>query len=221
VTVLDEIERWARTELETKNAAREQALSHSRELTRTCANTIRAVHRRDFAQAETLLSAARELSERLTRNLAPYPDLFYTGYVQDAQKEYVEATATLALIRGAPMPAPEALGVAAAPFLNGLAEAAGELRRFVLDKLRRGEIDGSETLLQQMDDIYSLLVTIDYPDAITGGLRRTTDLARSILERTRGDLTFALRQQELEASLARVEQQIQATLRATGAIADA
>ena len=219
--MLDEIERWARTELETKNAAREQALSHSRELTRTCANTIRAVHRRDFAQAEILLSAARELSERLARNLAPYPDLFYTGYVQDAQKEYVEATATLALISGAPMPAPEALGVAAAPFLNGLAEAAGELRRFVLDKLRRGEIDGSETLLQQMDDIYSLLVTIDYPDAITGGLRRTTDLARSILERTRGDLTFALRQQELEASLARVEQQIQATLRATGTNAEA
>lgn len=218
--MLDEIERWARTELETRNAAREQALSHSRELTRTCANTIRAVHRRDFAQAEALLAAARELSERLARNLAPYPDLFYTGYVQDAQKEYVEATATLSLISGAPMPQPEALGVAAAPFLNGLAEAAGELRRFVLDKLRRGEIDGSEALLQKMDDIYSLLVTIDYPDALTGGLRRTTDLARGILERTRGDLTFALRQQDLEMSLARVEQQIQATLRGTATSTD-
>ena len=215
MSILDEIERWARSELETRNAAREKALSQSRELTRTCANTIRAVHRRDYEQARTLLATAKTLSDGLTQNLAPYPDLFYTGYVQDAQKESVEATATLSLISGAPMPSPQEIGVAAAPFLNGLAEAAGELRRFVLDKLRRGEIEGSETLLQMMDDIYSLLVTIDYPDALTGGLRRTTDLARGILERTRGDLTFALRQQELETSLARVEQQIQRTLRET------
>jgi translin len=213
MSTLEEIERWARSELETRNAAREKALSQSRELIRTCANTIRAVHRRDFEQARTLLATAKALSDGLTENLKPYPDLFYTGYVQDAQKEYVEANATLSLVSGAPMPPPEALGVAAAPFLNGLAETVGELRRFVLDKLRRGEIEGSETLLQTMDDIYSLLVTIDYPDALTGGLRRTTDLARGILERTRGDLTFALRQQELESSLARVEQQIQRTLR--------
>src|SRR5688572_2683071 len=191
MTMLDEIERWARTELETRNAAREQALSQSRELTRTCANTIRAVHRRDYEQAQKLLATAKALSEGLAQNLAPYPDLFYTGYVQDAQKEYVEATATLSLIGGTPMPSPQEIGVAVAPFLNGLAEAAGELRRFVLDKLRRGELDGSEVLLQLMDEIYGLLVTIDYPDALTGGLRRTTDLARGILERTRGDLTFA------------------------------
>lgn len=213
--MLDEIERWARTELETRNAAREQALSQSRELTRTCANTIRAVHRRDYEQAQKLLATAKALSEGLAQNLAPYPELFYTGYVQDAQKEYVEATATLSLIGGTPMPSPQEIGVAVAPFLNGLAEAAGELRRFVLDKLRRGELDGSEALLQLMDEIYGLLVTIDYPDALTGGLRRTTDLARGILERTRGDLTFALRQQELEHSLTRVEQQIQRTLRGT------
>jgi translin len=216
MSTLDEIERWARSEFETRNAAREQALARSRELTRTCANTIRAVHRRDFEQARTLLAAAKALSDGLTQDLAPYPDLFFTGYVQDAQKEYVEANATLSLVSGSPMPQPDELGVAAAPFLNGLAETVGELRRFVLDKLRRGELEGSEALLQTMDDIYSLLVTIDYPDALTGGLRRTTDAARGILERTRGDLTFALRQQELETSLARVEQQIQRTLRGTG-----
>lgn len=162
-----------------------------------------------------MLAAARELSERLTRNLAALPDLFYTGYVQDAQKEFVEATYTLSMLSGAPMPAPESLGVAPAPFLNGLAETVGELRRFVLDKLRRGELDGSDALLQTMDDIYSLLVTIDYPDALTGGLRRTTDLTRGILERTRGDLTFALRQRDLEMSLERVEQQIRGALRAS------
>jgi len=213
MAILDDIERWARSEFETRNAAREQALSQSRELIRTCANTIRAVHRRDYEQARTLLDSAQALSEGLTERLKPFPDLFYTGYVQDAQKEYVEATATLSLVSGTPMPSPEHLGVAAAPFLNGLAETVGELRRFVLDKLRRGELDGSEALLQTMDDIYSLLVTIDYPDALTGGLRRTTDATRGILERTRGDLTFALRQQELERSLARVEQQIQGSLR--------
>ena len=213
MSTLDEIERWARSEFETRNAAREQALSQSRELTRTCANTIRAVHRRDYEQARKLLAAAKALSDGLTQNLAPYPDLFYTGYVQDAQKEYVEANATLSLVSGSPIPPIDELGVAAAPFLNGLAETVGELRRFVLDKLRRGELDGTDALLQTMDDIYSLLVTIDYPDALTGGLRRTTDAARGILERTRGDLTFALRQQELEMSLARVEQQIQRTLR--------
>ncbi|HZO24542.1 MAG TPA: haloacid dehalogenase [Chloroflexota bacterium] len=220
MSILDEIERWARSEFETRNAAREQALSQSRELTRTCANTIRAVHRRDYEQARALLDRAKVLSDGLSENLRPYPDLFYTGYVQDAQKEYVEANATFSLVSGSPMPSPQEIGVAAAPFLNGLAETVGELRRFVLDKLRRGELDGSETLLQTMDDIYSLLVTIDYPDALTGGLRRTTDLARGILERTRGDLTFALRQQELETSLTRVEQQIQRTLRGTAGTED-
>jgi len=213
--ILEEIERWARSEFEAKNAAREKALSHSRELTRTCANTIRAVHRHDFEQARTLLAAARQLSERLTADLAPHPDLFYTGYVQDAQKEYVEATYTLSMLSGSTFPDPLSLGVAPAPFLNGLAETVGELRRFVLDMLRRGEMTGSDALLQTMDDIYSLLVTIDYPDALTGGLRRTTDLTRGILERTRGDLTFALRQQDLEESLARVEQSIRGALKAS------
>ena len=125
MSVLEEIEGWARAELETRNAAREKALSQSRELTRTCANTIRAVHRRDYAQAKTLLAAAKVLSDGLTQNLAPYPDLFYTGYVQDAQKEYVEASATLSLLGGTPMPSPSDLGVALAPFLNSLAEPGG------------------------------------------------------------------------------------------------
>ena len=203
--MLDQVEAWARGELEAKNAAREGALARSRELVRTCANSIRAVHRGELARAEELLGAARGMSERLADDLRPHPDLFFTGYVQDAQKELVEATATYSLVSGAAMPPPADLGVAAAPFLNGLAEAVGELRRWVLDQLRRGEVDRCEGILRTMDDIYSLLVTIDYPDALTGGLRRTTDATRAILERTRGDLTFALRQRELEESLRRVE----------------
>ena len=206
--MLDQIEVWARSELEAKNAAREQALAHSRELVRTCANSIRAVHRDELDRATELLDAARLLSERLASDLQVHPDLFYTGYVQDAQKEFVEATAVYSLVSGAAMPAPGELRVAAAPFLNGLAEAVGELRRYVLDQLRRGQTERCESVLQTMDDIYSLLVTIDYPDALTGGLRRTTDVTRGILERTRGDLTFALRQRELETKLSAVSDQL-------------
>ncbi len=155
-----------------------------------------------------MLRAAGELNDQIVADLRPHPDLFYAGYVQDAQKEYVEALATFSLVTGEPMQRPEEIGVAAAAFLNGLAEAVGELRRYVLDLLRRGEVESCEGLLLTMDDIYALLVTIDYPDALTGGLRRTTDAARAILERTRGDLTFALRQRDLEASLERLEDKL-------------
>jgi translin len=198
---LDPIEGWARKELDRKNGAREQALRWSRELIRACANSIRAVHRREFPSAEQLIGEAHELNRQLCSLLAEMGDLYWTGYVQDAQKELVEACSTYALVRGEVLPDPRALGVAPAPFLNGLAEAVGELRRYVLDMLRRGEIDSCERLLGAMDDIYSLLVTIDYPDALTGGLRRTTDNTRGTLEKTRGDLTLALRQEALVAAL--------------------
>jgi len=207
-SILDEIEGWARAELEAKNAAREKALAQSRELVRMCATSIRAVHRGEFDRAAEVLQSARASSDQLVVDLSPHPDLFFSGYVQDAQKELVEATAVFSLVTSAPMPAPRELKVAPAPFLNGLAEAVGELRRYTLDQLRRGEVHRCDALLQTMDDIYSLLVTIDYPDALTGGLRRTTDATRAILERTRGDLTFALRQEELEGSLGRLERKL-------------
>ncbi len=170
------------------------------------------MHRGEVDRATELLETARGLSDRLISDLAPHPDLFHSGYVQDAQKELVEASAVFSLVNGTPMPAPAELGVAVAPFLNGMAEAVGELRRYVLDQLRRGQVERCDALLQTMDDIYSLLVTIDYPDALTGGLRRTTDATRAILERTRGDLTFALRQRELEQSLGRLEGKLAAYL---------
>lgn len=206
--MLDQIEAWARRAFDAKNVAREQALSDSRELVRTCANSIRAVHRGEFERARTLLDAARKLSDALRQDLVAHPDLFYAGYVQDAQKEYVEAELTYVLIRGEPLPPPQALGVAPAPFLNGLAETVGELRRYILDQLRRGELSRAEEILGVMGEIYSVLVSMDYPEALTGGLRRSTDNARAIMERTRGDLTFALRQDHLERMLRSVENQI-------------
>lgn len=205
---LEPIERWARDELDAKNAAREQALRWSRELIRACANSIRAVHRRDFATADELLGQAHALNDQICSLLAAMADIYWTGYVQDAQKELVEACCTLALVKGSSLPDPAALGIAPAPFVNGLAEAVGEMRRYVLDMLRRGEVDGCERLLGAMDDIYALLVTLDYPDALTGGLRRTTDSTRGILEKTRGDLTLALRQEALVDALRSAERSL-------------
>jgi translin len=205
---LDTIESWARAELDRKNGAREQALRWSRELVRACANSIRAVHRHDFDSAEQLLSQANELNAQICSLLADMGDIYWTGYVQDAPKELVEACCTFALVRGAALPDADALGIAPAPFLNGLAEAVGELRRYLLDLLRRGEVEGCERLLGSMDEIYSLLVTLDYPDALTGGLRRTTDSTRGILEKTRGDLTLALRQEALVEALRSAEESL-------------
>jgi translin len=205
MTDLETIDSWLRQAFDQKNAAREKALAASRELTRLCANTIRAVHRNDRDQASQLLRSAESKNTEIVALLTPHPDLFYTGYVQDAQKELVEATCTFGLVFGGPLPDPAELGIAAAPFVNGLAEAVGELRRYILDQLRQNSLERVEDLLRMMDEIYSLLVTIDYPDALTGGLRRTTDATRGILERTRGDLTVALRQQQLERALSDLE----------------
>jgi translin len=205
---LEPIEHWARAELDRKNAAREQVLRWSRELVRSCANSIRAVHRREFEQAAELLGEANALNTRICTTLQDMADIYWTGYVQDAQKELVEASATYALVKGGPLPDPHALGVAPGPFLNGLAEAVGELRRYTLDLLRRGEMDGCEAMLEAMDEIYAMLVTIDYPDALTAGLRRTTDSTRGIVEKTRGDLTLALRQEALREALRATERRL-------------
>lgn len=175
-----------------KNAAREKALSASRTIIRMSANAIRAVHRGEFSGAKAMLDEARTVRDEAVGALAGHGDVYYAGFLHDAQKEYAEARSTLALLSGQPLPTPEGLGVEYPAYLNGIAEAVGELRRSLLDRLRAGDFTGCEEMLQAMDDIYSVLVTIDYPDAMTGGLRRTTDQTRGILEKTRGDLTMAI-----------------------------
>lgn len=184
-----------------KNEARERALLLCREALRHSANAVRAVHRGEYHQADELTARARELLDQAKQRLAAHPDVFHAGFVHDAQKEYVEASATLAVIAGRPLPTPEALDAELPAYLNGLGEAIGELRRHLLDRLRAGEVDRCEAVLSAMDDIYGVLVTFDYPDAMTGGLRRTTDAMRAIIERTRGDLTVSVRQRELERRL--------------------
>ena len=190
-----------RAGLSLKHAARERAIRSSREVIYKCSTSIRAAHRGEYDLARSLADSARALLDDVSEALDNHDDLRYTGLVHDSQKEYVEARVTLALISGHPIPDPDELGVGYAPYLNGLGEAAGELRRHILDTMRRGELERCEEILGMMDDIYGLLVTIDFPDALTGSLRRTTDMVRGVLERSRGDLTIALRQKQLEAKL--------------------
>jgi translin len=195
-------------QLDATNAAREAALVTSRVLVRQCANAIRAIHRHDWTDAEQLVQDAATTAAELHTRTRNHPSILHAGYSQDAMKEYAEACLTLALVRGTLLPAATELQVEPAAYLNGLAEAASELRRYLLDGLRKGELDDSERLLAAMDDVYSLLVTVDYPDAVTGGLRRTTDALRAVLERTRGDLTTTLRQEQLIAALRLVEERL-------------
>ena len=213
---LNEIGDKIRADLEKKNRVRDLALVQSRELIRYCANAIRAAHRLEFVEAEALLRKAREAAETMARELEGQLDLYYAGYTQDALKELAEAHITYALIRDLPLPDPDELGVDYAAYLNGMAEAVGELRRYALDLIRRDEVDSSERILAAMDDIYSLLVTVDYPDAITRGLKRVTDVTRSILEKTRGDLTMSLRQERLQQALRDFEERINLRLDENG-----
>jgi translin len=192
-------------QIEASHAAREQAIRASRELIRSCANSIRAAHRAEFAEAERLLAEAAVIAARLTGATAANPDIRFAGYTQDALKEFAEAHLVLAFLGGREPPPASAIGVEPAAYLNGLAEAASELRRAILDGLRRGETARGEALLQLMDDVYSGLVTVDYPDAVTGGLRRTTDALRAVLERTRGDMTAAIRQDDLVRAMRELE----------------
>jgi translin len=198
---LTEIAERVHLAFEARTKARDQALAQARQLTRHAAHAIRAIHRDEYDLASEHLTAARQIVDSLKGDLACYPDLYYAGYTQDAIKEFAEASITCALIQNRSLPLPEDMGLEYATYLNGLAEVTGELRRRCLDILRQGYSQEAERLLSCMDDIYDLLVTLDYPDAITNGLRRQTDLVRGILERTRGDLTTSFREQRLQQSM--------------------
>jgi translin len=205
---LESIAETIRSEFEAKNAARDDALARSRTLIRYCANTIRAIHRREWERAKAGLETVRAAGQELMAGVEEHPDLFYSGYTQDALKELAEVFVTYALVRGGPLPTPEELQIPAAAYLNGLAEAASELRRTILDIIRQDHNHEAEQLLEHMDAIYNALMAFDFPDAVTGGLRRRVDSLRGVLERTRGDLTNSLRQQRLRAAIQSLEKQL-------------
>ena len=194
-----------REELTNTNTLRDATLGRSRTLIRSCALSIRAIHRHEWAEAETLLSQARQDAAEMVDAIANHPMLYHTGYTQDALKEVVEAHLVFAVVRGTPLPTPAELLVTGPTYLRGMSEAATEMRRFVLDLIRRGQVAEAEPFLDFMDEVYSHLVTVDFPDAVTDGLRRHTDILRSVLERTRGDLTLAIRQDQMRAALRDLE----------------
>jgi translin len=206
---LEKIAEQVRKKFDAQMKARDQALTQARALTRHCALAIRAVHRDEYDVMDEHLMEAGKLAGSLRRDLSRHPNLYFAGYTQDALKEFAEASVTCALIRNEPLPSPDDLELEHFTYLNGLAEVIGELRRRCLDVLRQGYSQEVERLLGHMDDIYAVLVTMDYPDAITNGLRRQTDVVRSILERTRGDVTFSLRGEHLQRSISRLSQQLQ------------
>lgn len=205
---LENIADRIRQKFDVRNAMRDQALAQARRLTRACSLAIRAVHRDDKEVMAAQLAEARSLADNLRDELASHPDLYHAGYSQDALKEFVEANVSCAIIQNLPLPTPEELGVEEATYLNGLAEVVGELRRRTMDILRHGYSQEAERLLNTMDEIYAVLVTMDYPDAITNGLRRQTDLARGIIEKTRGDVTFSLRGEHLAQSIRKLSGQL-------------
>ncbi len=205
---LEKIAEQIRQTFDAQTATRDKALGQARALTRACALSIRAVHRNETDVMQAHLDEARQLADALHTDLADYPAFYFAGYTQDSLKEFAEASITCALIRHQALPTPEELNLPPNTYLNGLAESVGEMRRRCLDMLRQDDSAEAERLLGHMDDIFAILVTMDYPDAITNGLRRQTDVIRAILERTRGDVTFSLRGEKLERSLSRLSGQL-------------
>jgi translin len=201
---LDELADGFRRRFDLTMQAREAALPASRKAIRSCANAIRAIHRGEWDVAEGLMHDAQTAIAEGLEAVQDHPEIRFAGYLQDAQKEFAEAKITQAVVRGADrLPSAEDLGVEDAPYLNGMAEAIGEARRHILDLLRQGDVDRGEAILTAMDDMYYVLVSMDYPDAITGNLRRSTDVARSLIEKTRGDLSIAIVQRNLRDALDR------------------
>jgi translin len=198
---LDAIAESIRHSFTEKDTAREKALPLCREAIRHCSESIRAIHRQQFIEAQNSLAKAKALIDEGEATIRSCEELSNTAFFRDAQKEFSEGSITLAVVTGNPIPAPETLAVDSAAYLNGMGEVVGELRRYLLDGLRKGNLSRAEELLSDMDSIYEILVTMDFPDAITGNLRRTTDMARGILEKTRSDLTLSLQQKRLEERL--------------------
>jgi translin len=206
---LDEIADRLRANLDAQNDARDKALVQARTLTRHCAHAIRAVHRQESEKAEEKLADAKKIVDGVISFLKKdHANLYFAGYTQDALKEYAEARIVYALVNDLPLPSPEELDLEPATYLKGLAEAVGELRRRTMDILRGGHSEEAELLLAHMDEIFAVLVTMDYPDAVTYGLRRQTDITRGIIERTRADITLSFRQQQLEKTIRQAEKNI-------------
>lgn len=198
----------ARRELDAVDAAREAAYRLQREVTRAAASTIRAAHRGELAEADRLLAECLALTATMNRESRDRGSVYFAGFVMDAQKECAEAALVVAILGQGALPDPTSLGVDAAPWLNGLAEAAGELRRATLNALQQDDHQTAARLVEVMDAIYAELQACDYPDAVSYGLKRRLDMVRGVLERTQSDLFHSARESRLQAAMARLEHRL-------------
>ena len=208
ISSLEDLAEEISAHFEAKDRAREEALALTRSVVRRSGAAIRSVHRGEIDKARDLASQAGEALAEIMVILKGHPDLRYAGFIDGAEQEYAEARIVFSIIAEARMPAPGEVGVEMTSYLAGLGDAVGELRRHVLDLIRQGRPEEGEVHLEAMEEIYHLLMSFDYPDAVTKGLRRKGDVARSLLDRTRGDLTNAIGQKKLEVQLREVEEKL-------------
>ncbi len=207
---IDQFADEARERLASIHVDREKAYTTSREVVQSSSTTIKAVHRGEFEAAREQVQKTRELRDQMMAAVEASPEIGYSGFVGDASREYAEAALVLALIAEGELPGAKEIGVDYADWLNGLGDTVGELRRHVLDLIRADRVDEAEKFLHMMDEIFQMLMSFDYPQAVTKGLRTRSDQARGAVERTRGDLTNALRQSRLEARMRQLQEALEA-----------
>lgn len=179
---------------------REDILKISREIVRHCSIAIKSIHRKEFDVYRDKIKEIKSNHENLLTFVKKHPMLF-SGYIKTPEQEYMEAVCLYAIINDQELPSPTDYNVDSVNYLLGLADVIGELRRHILDKIRRDEIDDLEKVLDTMSEIYSHLFAIDYPKGITQDLRRKTDVARGIIEKTRGDISLSLQINRLNKNL--------------------
>ncbi|MDY0386506.1 MAG: haloacid dehalogenase [Methanolobus sp.] len=207
--MINKISSRIKDNFEEKDKARESSLSISRDVVRNCRTAMYSIHNKDFKKASSLIEKAAEMLEKINTSLQTYPDIYFAGFLEHAQQEFVESTIVYGILnKDKTIPGPEELNVSDVAYLNGLGDVSGELRRHILDLIRKGSPEEGEYHLQLMEEIHNCLMMFDYPDAMTRGLRHKTDTTRSIIERTRGDLTNAILQQKLEKAMKDFENKI-------------
>jgi translin len=197
-----------REELQEKEKMREEAQKNMRQATSLSKQAILQIHQKKPKQAQTLLAQAKQIITKLWQTSQKHPNIIYTGMFSAAQQEYAEANIFLKLTQENKFPTPTQINVTPTDYTLGLADVIGEYRRHVLDQLRTGSARKAENSLRTMDQIYIQLMALDESYMLVNGLRRKCDVARKIIEITRGDITQEIRRNQLEQQLKRLENKI-------------
>ncbi|WP_457619607.1 hypothetical protein [Methanopyrus sp.] len=192
-----------RGELDALDEARDEAQVVLRDLHKLSSEAVYEVHRGNLEEARRRLDEAAELVSKLHDLLGDFPELLRTGFAENHLQEYAEAEILYSIVKDLRAPSPEEINVSPRAYLLGLLDAVGELRRIVVDALREGDLDRAEEFLGIMEEIYSLTMTFDYPRSVVPNLKRKQDVARSLLEKTRSEVTIAGKTEELKRALER------------------